>query len=234
MQWAVGVTTVVERICVLLPRTLESLRRGGFTSPRLFVDGCDDVNRYKHFGLELTVRIDRIRAWGNWWLALQELYIRHPEADRYFLAQDDIICCRNLRQYLETVPYPESCYQNLTLYPANADSRKRGWYRAPSGDRIKWRGLGAQALVFDRTAVLTLLGKEFMPLTMKPNRPDIRYHRIDGAVVSKLETFNIMEYVHNPSLVCHIGDESIIGNGRQPPTAAFVGEDFDALQLLKN
>lgn len=232
MQWAVGVTTFYpDRICMMLPVTLESLRRGGFQNPRLFVDNCRDPDAYRHFGLEVTLRYPRIMAWGNWWLALNELYIRQPHAARYAIFQDDIQCVRNLRPYLEAAPYPTGGYCNLCLYPQNAESGRKGWYRAPS-HKQGWRGYGAQGLVFDRTALLTLIGKDHEPFTLKPTNANRGHEAIDGAVVSKLEAFGIMEHVHAPSLIRHIGDESVIGHGRQPATAQFPGEDFDAMELL--
>lgn len=233
LEWAVGVTTVPQRICLLLPQTLESLRRGGFGSPRLFVDGCDDPAKYRHFKLPCTFRYPKILAWGNWWLAINELYLRQPFADRYCIFQDDIVCVRNLRQYLEATEFPAGGYQNLIVYPSNFEPDRRGWYKAPS--RGGTRGLGAQGLVFDRTAMMTLIGREFMPLTEKPcnrEQPERRTKFVDGAVVSKLESFGIMEHVHGPSLIAHIGEVSAIGNSRQPPTVGFPGQDFDGLSLL--
>lgn len=228
MKWAVGITTVPERRCVLLPRTLESLRRGGFSDIRLFIDGdCRDED-YAHFDMPKTFRRPRIRAWGNWWLGFNELYIRNPHADRYFMAQDDILCVKNLRQYLEASKYPPGAYCNLITYKGNEENR-RGWYRAPS--RGGWRGLGAQGLVFDQHAAMTLISKELTDFAYKPKHPK-GHQAVDGAIVSKLETFGVLEHVHGPGLVTHIGDESMMGHPRQPISDNFPGEEFDALQFL--
>lgn len=238
MKWAVGVTTVPERICMMLPRTIDSLRRGGFESPRLFVDGAKDIREYEHFGLECTLRWPRIRAWGNWWLAFNELFIRQPHADRYALFQDDILTVRNLRQYLEATEYPHRAYLNCAIYPQNHEPGRKGWYKAPSG-KNGWRGFGAQGLIFDRQAMFTLIGEKLDDFTHKPTAIPTQqapggkaYESIDGAVVSKLETFGIMEHVHGPSLITHIGDVSAIGHSRQPDIVGFPGEDFDAMMLL--
>lgn len=230
MEWAVGVTTVPERSCVLLPVTIESLRRGGFRDIRLFVDGECDPSSYAHFGLPCTFRNPRIRAWGNWWLGFQELYIRQPHADRYAIFQDDIICVKNLRQYLESSPYPVNAYCNLILYSGNYEEGRKGWYRAPS--RGGWRGLGAQGLVFDQHASMTLLSKELTDFTCKPKDPARGHQAVDGAIVSKLETFGVMEYVHGPGLITHTGDESTMGHPRQSISDSFPGEEFDAMSLL--
>lgn len=231
MEWAVGVTTVPERGCVLLPRTLESLRRGGFERPRLFIDGERDFRKYEHFGMDCTFHWPRIRAWGNWWLGFQELFHRQPNAARYAMFQDDILCVRNMRQYLETIEYPENAYLNCVVYPRNFEPDRKGWYKAPSG-KFGWRGYGAQGLIFDRKAALTLLDEKLTDFTLKPADPRSGHEKIDGAVVSKLETFGIMEHVHGPSLIDHIGDVSAIGHGRQPDIVGFPGEEFDAMKLL--
>ncbi len=233
VEWAVGVTTVPDRVCILLPRTLESLRRGGFTSPRLFIDGAQNDDQHRHFDLPMTLRWPKIRAWGNWWLGINELYIRQPHADRYAMFQDDILCMRNLKQYLEKTPYPESGYCNLAVYPQNHEAGRKGWYRAPSGPKTNWRGLGAQGLVFDRNALLTLIGKEHEGFTHKPGDPVSGHEKIDGAVVAKLESLGIYEHVHGPSLITHIGDTSCMGHGRQPDIAGFLGEECDALALIQ-
>lgn len=61
VRWAYGVTTVESRLNTTLPMTLDSLDRGGFPDPRLFVD--DD----KWFE-NSTSRNPKIGAYGNWML----------------------------------------------------------------------------------------------------------------------------------------------------------------------
>ena len=209
------------------------MRRAGFNEFRLFVDGCHSLNNWEFFGAPVTCRYPRIRAFGNWWLGLQELYIRSPTADRYLMVQDDVVFSRGVREYLENTPYPESAYCNLCTYPQNHDDNRLGWYRAPSGDRVRWRGYGAQALLFDRNAIRVLLSRECPDFAFKPEDPSKGHQAIDGAVVSKLEMFGVLEHVHNPSLAFHIGVESVMGHRPQPTTAGFRGEDFDAMSLLE-
>src|SRR5689334_3053216 len=104
MEWSVGVTTVPARAGVMLPRTLASLAAGGFDRPRLFVDGSDDVQSWKAmFRLPASCRWPRVKPFGNWVLALWELWLREPDADRWAIFQDDLVCVRNLRPYLESL-----------------------------------------------------------------------------------------------------------------------------------
>src|SRR5690348_4917848 len=106
-RWSYGVTTVLERRDNLLPRTLKSLAAGGFDKPRLFVDGCPAASYYDGFGLEVTIRNPRIRTHPHWVLSLLELFGRDPTADRFALFQDDLVCYKNLRDYLGGCRYPD-------------------------------------------------------------------------------------------------------------------------------
>src|SRR5690606_21154247 len=121
--------------------------------PRLFVDGADHLHlptwmlRY-----EVTCRTPKIKAYGNWLLAAWELYIRDPQADRYAIFQDDLICCRNLREYIEKTDYPANGYLNLYSFPENERGGKKGW--VPTRNQ---KGLGAVGLVFDNATMHKLL-----------------------------------------------------------------------------
>lgn len=228
MIWTYGVTTVPGRRRDLLPRTLASLRAAGFDHPRLFVDGdLDAISWQQEFGLEVTARWPRIRGYGNWILALGELFLRDIRAQRYALFQDDIVAVRNLRSYLERAPsWPAKGYGNLCTYPVNQElaQGRKGWY--PSNQL----GKGAQALVFDRDAVIALLTHQHMiTRALDAHRG---WKSIDGGVVTAMKKAGYREYVHAPSLVYHTGTISMLGNKPQPETAGFPGEAFDALDLL--
>lgn len=225
--WAYGLTTVPERRRDLLPRTLTSLRGGGFDRPTLFVDGDWDHRSWtSEFGLDVVCRYPRLRVYGNWILALAELYIRNAHADFYAIFQDDFVTSRNLRPYLESVEYPARGYLNLYTFPKN---------QALANDRVGFyksnqKGKGAVALVFDRDAVTVLLAHNHM---VKRVRDPHRGHKlVDGGVVETMRMENYYEYVHNPSLVQHLGFQSTTGNPKHPQAPSFVGEDYDLLKLL--
>src|SRR4051812_15694767 len=102
-EWACGVTTVPERRGTLLPRTLGSLQRAGFPAPRLFADGVatpEEANWYGQTGCA-TVRCPIVRVAMNWTLGLWELYARQPRADFFAVFQDDVLVCRDAREYVE-------------------------------------------------------------------------------------------------------------------------------------
>lgn len=234
LRWSYGVTTVPERRADLLPRTLASLAAAGFDRPRLFVDGDSDSPAWRAFGLEVTYRTPRIRTHGNWLLALLELHIREPAAGRYAIFQDDLLTAKNLRRYLECVPYPPKSYLNLTMWPSNykiAPKGRTGWYPAVKDDQGNQCGKGAVALVFDREAVIAVLASKHM---QERCRDAMRGHRsVDGGIATATQQAGWREHCHYPSLVYHAGAVSSMQNRRHPDTPGFVGEAFDALTLLE-
>lgn len=232
--WSYGITTTPIRRKDLLPRTIMSLRKAGFGEPRLFVDGCSNamaVSYEAEFKLEVVSHWPNLLTFGNWMLALWELYLRSTGAHRYAIFQDDLVALPNLRPYLEAVEYPNNGYLNLYTFPENqrdvkAGSAATGWYKSNQ------RGLGAVALVFNNEAVRSLLGSRYM--SDRPTDAHRGTRAIDGGIVSAFQKMEPKwyEYCHTPSLVQHTGIVSSMRNGLQPLAPSFPGEDFDAMRLL--
>lgn len=228
MNWSYGITTVPSRKTNLLPKVIESLKTAGFDCPRLFVDGCSPslaqlyVNEFK---LQITPRFPTVNVYSNWYLSLCELYFRNPNADRFALFQDDIQVCKNLRNYIETTPYPNKGYFNLYTSGSNHTLKPNdlvGWF--PSNQL----GRGALALVFNREATTLLLSSSHMIAKVQDGHRGWR--AADGAVSDTLRPLGWTEFVHHPSLVQHIGEESTIGNLPDRRSPSFAGEQFDPLQ----
>jgi hypothetical protein len=242
IKWAYGVTTVSTRLNTTLPVTLASLATGGFPSPRLFVDGCKNVvSLEQQFGLQVTCHYPALLTAGNWILSLYELYLRDHSADRYAIFQDDFVTYRNLRQYLEAWQYTSRTYWNLYTFPENQwicprdkHGWKIGWFRSRdcSKDTPGFQvGRGAVALVFDNETTMCLLSHPH--LVRRAKDPRWGHRKIDGGIVEALNQQGWTEYVDNPSLVQHIGHKSSIGNKPHPQAPQWRGENFDALDLLK-
>jgi hypothetical protein len=238
VKWAVGITAVEARRRDLLPRTLASLRAGGFDSPRLFVDGCADPQSWaREFKLEVTPRWPTIRTYGNWILSLGELYIREPAADFYFMGQDDFVMSRNVRPYIERRGYPDRGYLNCYTFPSNQTLAPKGggWYESrllnPGDPQKLQTGRGAVALVFSREAVQVLLTHQHM--VERPTHVE-GWRRVDGGVVTAMNKAGWREYVHSPSLVQHTGKVSSMRNRPHPSATSFMGEEFDCLSLLRS
>lgn len=260
IKWAYGVTTIPERKDNLLPKTLTSLSAGGFDAPRLFVDGCNPGMSCwyeKAFtDAPVTPRWPRVNAYANWYLSLHELFMRDPGADRYAIFQDDILVCRNLRPYLDHLPFPQRGYLNLTTFweneaivgPAHPIGIVPAMYRLDWAGKPKkpnsygvspQHGRGAMGLVFNRDGVLALLRHPHMTDRILPEgRDPNRYFRyIDGAVVEALNASGFIEYIHNPGLLQHNGPQSAISKkvwGPKSLTRTFPGESFDCLSLLSS
>lgn len=234
IRWAYGVTTVPER-WESLARTLRSLAAAGFDKPRLFIDGAPDWAAGNSLGLDATCRYPRVHAFGSWLLALQELVVREPTADRYAVFQDDVRACANLRTYLDRCDLHADCYWNLVTYPGVAQvvGPARRWTVGTQS------GKGAQGLVFGRAnAVALLSSREFVSrcLDVSPDDWGIPKGRrgIDGGVVDAMTRLKVRELVHMPSLLWHdVGEPSTIRPKRQPAILGWPGEDFDCMSFLK-
>lgn len=231
-SWSYGVTTVSQRRLTTLPRTLTSLAAAGFDDPHLFVDG-DDLSKWANCKYRVTVRsqTNNARALGNWWLAAHELWAQNPTADFYAVFQDDVIFARNLKRYLELVPWPGPGYLNLYTFPDNEARPNRvegGFYRSNQ------RGLGALALVFRNEDFRKLLLAEHMveKFVPKPGKEMRSWKAVDGGIVDSIKKAGGREYVHYPSLCQHSDDGvSSLNNGTHPQAGSF--KMVDATEFLK-
>lgn len=228
MKWAYGVTTTPERFDTTLPGTLASLTNAGFPDPRLFIDLKSEVSIPQQLrAYKVTVREQNMGIVGNWILALWELMIREPSADRYALFQDDFVTYKNLRLYLESVEFPNDGYLNLYTFPSNEKlaNGRQGFYRSNQ------KGKGAVALVFDWKGAEAVATSPHMANKIRCLKRGKK--SVDGGIVTATKLAKRFEYVHSPSLVQHTGLVSSMGNAKHPLAHSFRGEDFDAMELLE-
>lgn len=211
MEWAYGVTTVPERIHNgHTESTLSSLRHGGFSRPRLFIDGFVALPTWMY--QPSTTRSEPVGVHANWVMAVMELYFRHPDADRYVIFQDDIFVASGLRDYLEDYRIPEHAYLNLFTSPKNTNTNAKGFYPA------KHRCHGACALVFPWEAMRILMSTRSL-LRFRPGRR--RGNGIDIVVATAMKQRRFRPFVHNPSLVSLVDTESTIGHRKYPNATTF-------------
>jgi hypothetical protein len=222
MNWSYGITTVPARVNTLLVDTLASLAAAGFHSPRLFIDGVGEALEVSEKEYPITIRSPALGGFGNFALAALELSIRDPHADRYAIFQDDILVCKNLKEYLEASPYPEKSYLNLMTMESNhpvAQGRPAdttGWYQTDQLAR------GAQALVFNNIALRSLLTQRHF--IDRPTTNSKRSTRgIDGTTVGAMNNAGYKEWVHYPSLVQHVGRVSAMNNTWKGDAPSYVG-----------
>lgn len=238
-RWTAALTTVPSRVATLLPETLKAVTAAGI-QPVLYVDGLltpeqESIIR-QAAGFDITINQHRnIKTFANWYTAATDLYMTNPWAEHYLFLQDDLTCPKTLLQYLKSCRYPQNGYFNLYTFRENErviEGKTSGWieaYRSKQGYQL---GLGAVGLVFPHNALITLLTQKHM-LTRK--RDAVRgNHSLDGAIVEAMNQAGYTEYVHNPSLLQHTGEESSMGNARHAKALSYRGDDFDLMTLLKD
>ena len=207
-RWALGVTTAPRRQPTLA-FCLDSLTRAGWDNPcstHLFVDSAVSIpERFSH--LPLTFRDNKIGAWPNYYLALMEMLMHDPEADAFFLVQDDVIFYdrQNLRAHLEQVLWPADQLGLVSLYCSKAYTRRKsGWHKKKG--RWVW---GALAFIFPRE-----LAKRFvcdpMVLDHRWRGPKTGLVVIDLVIGDWASRHRVPIYYPCPSLAQHIGDTSTI------------------------
>lgn len=250
-KWAIGITTVPERRGTTLPKTMASLESGGFTVPRLFVDGDADQHtwRTQFHGLPVTCHQPTVGIFANWVLGLWELLVRNPQADRFAMFQDDLVCVKHLCQYVNTVPINKT-YLNLFTFLSNeqviAGEPVGKWYESSQisggNNQNLQTGRGALALVFSREGVEALLMSPW--IVERPHRATGTAYdgrKVDGAIVAAMNAAGYREMVHNPSLVQHAGHISIKESRLKheptqtnyPQAMTFPGENFDAMVYVQ-
>lgn len=231
MRWANAITTTPARLKLLFPLTRKSLSAAGFTDLHVHIDGVPSYGDLReireHYGIhERTTINPNVGAIGNWLLTLWWLWLTIPDADVYAIFQDDLLMSKGVRAYVEEslAILPEQAYLNLYTASANyhllgTDAKPKkgyqGWYES---DQV---GRGALALVFPRSAVpAILLWREWIGVNTRTC--------IDGVVANALRYAHFREYVHSPSLVQHVGVESLLGHPfEQSPCYG----DSDVLQV---
>jgi hypothetical protein len=214
MNWAYGITTVPERVSSLLPQTIASLAAAGFDRPVLFVDG--HISGYDDLEVVCHPRVGQL---CNWMHGLFYLFAT-KDADRYAIFEDDVLACRQLREYLDRCP-PGKVYWNLITLDEN---------RAYTNDFPGWHesnqlGRSACGLVFDRATVDCLLRMERFVRGPASNET-----MSDAVVIATLKSLGYRELVHYPSLLQHVGLESTLGNSIGE-VSGFLGVDYDLLSL---
>jgi hypothetical protein len=204
-KWAVGVTTAPRRQ-ETLSWCLDSLFRAGWDAPRLFIDSRIEIaSRFAH--LPVTLREPAVGAWPSYYLGLAELLLREPAADAYLMVQDDALFYdrENLREYLETVLWPDWPLGALSLYcPMVYTQPAAGWH-AHAGVWV----YGALAFVFPRESAKRLIA-DLRVLEHRWSQRNEGLANID-VVIGHWARRSGVPVVHpTPSLVQHIGDTSTL------------------------
>jgi hypothetical protein len=219
-KWAVGVTTAPRRQPTL-ETCLDYLVRAGWENIHLFVDHCAPTLSSRHRHLPVTLRQPSVGAWPNYYLALQELLLRHPDADVLMIVQDDACFYDQecLPEYLDRVLWPTDPPGIVSLYCSSAYTNDRSGWHAISEEWV-W---GALAFAFPRERACQLL-----------TDPGVIAHRwksgglklIDEVIGKWALRESVPIHFPTPSLVQHLGATSTIWPG--VPSAGFRRADWFA------
>jgi hypothetical protein len=228
-SWCVGVTTAPRREPTL-ETTLGSLHAAGWSDVRLFAEPHSEVPSGTE-DLFITRRAELLGAFSNWYLGLAELVMRSPDADAYFLCQDDIVLCQNLRGYLEERLWPARAVGVVSVYCAAWQDHfgTVGFHQLDAG----WHSCGALAYVFSNAGAKALLTHPLF-LQHRTHGPESGGASIDSVVGQWCRMSGLPYYVHSPSLVQHVGRTSALwrrdGDSVRRHASSFLGEERDALQ----
>lgn len=205
-DWAVGVTTAPRRRATL-EACLDGVARAGWGAPRLFLDGAVRVPP-RHAHLPTTWREEGIGAWPSWYLALAELLVQRPDADAYFLLQDDVALHDRdpLRPYLEQVLWPGDRPGLVFLYQSGPGTVP-GW--RPAADS---RHLSAQAVLFPPDLARDLVADPRVVRSVLASSAD-RHTPIPEAVLDWAHRRAASCWYPTPSLAQHFGNASAIWEG---------------------
>lgn len=216
--WSVGITTA-PRESATLSATLESVARAGFKEAQLFAepdtplpDGWINRQRSDH-PLRVTVsrRGTTLGAFPNWYVSLTELVLSRPRAKGYLLLQDDVELAASLVPYLEQVFPQGPLLQGIySLYcPAHEErSGARGFTVIDPG----WQAWGALAYLLSPLTARRLLTDRTL-LDHRPHGPAEGLKNIDSVVGWWCRRAGVPYFVHQPSLVRHLGETSTLWPG---------------------
>ena len=204
-DWSVAVTTAPRRQRTLT-RTLMSLVKAGWVMPHVFAEPKTRLPLLLP-RRNVTRRRQKLGAWPNWLLSLNEMVLRDPHADAYLLAQDDALFARGLRAYLEESLWPVERLGVISLYTAVHQDRgdKLGFYANDLG----WSAWGAMAYLFSNASARALL--RFPRIVNHRNRgPKDGLVNVDSVVGQWCRESGLAYFAHAPSLVQHIGETSTL------------------------
>jgi hypothetical protein len=147
-------------------------------------------------------------AWPSFYLGLNELVYRHPDADAYLMVQDDVLFYdrQNLRAYLEDeVLWPTDPPGVISLFCGAICSR--------SGCRwFAWKEpwlSGALAVIFPNEIARAFVADRLV-LNHRWSDPALGLAAIDTVIGAWCAMHGIPMHLPCPSLAQHIGDTSTL------------------------
>ena len=219
-NWAIGMT-VAPRVKPTHETTIDSFLEAGWDSLHIFAEPDVKIGK-QHSNLPITQRKEKMGAWKNWYLALQNLVKLYPDADCYGIIQDDVVFCRGLRRFLEATLWPANDVGVCSVFtPSHYTKERAGWYKNNRGGTL-WM---AQTYFFTPDSARNCINHPRCKNWTKDKQ-------IDNVVGFWAKATKLYPYYFSPSLAQHIGHSSTLWNTRNKANGRraasdFVGQDYD-------
>lgn len=167
-----------------LAETVDSIQAAGFSAILMQADSDPRIGIVPHYRVSLY----EATQWSN---------------ERFIVFQDDILVAKGLHDWLDAQDLPEGV---ISLYTPSARSGPDGWqevdFTPTAQDAHPWlHSVGCCALMFTRE-----IAKQLVELP-----PPIRTDRLGAWIGEYCYSTGTPFWVHNPSLVQHVGVQSARG-----------------------
>ena len=208
MKIALGVLTAERPLEQTLTRTLASI--GEWDGPKLVWEDANKIGAFKSW-LNMTERL------------LQE----HIDCDAYFLVEDDMLFCRDLRAFLDVWPSDPKTIAFCSPYsPTHYKKPQIGWHL----ENLGWKTVSACSWLMPRETLIRVVDT-FGKLRLRPEpTPNTDRMVCKWAFDQKLD-----QWFHTPSLGHHIGmGNAALGQQKRHYTRIdvdFPGEEISCLKF---
>jgi GT2 family glycosyltransferase len=194
-----------------LQRCVRSVISAGF-SPIVFAEPGTDIE-----GLPCAVvtRQSRLGIWRNYVQTLVDLLESYPSAQAILVLQDDVVLCKDVREFLEHDLWPGQNPGMVSIYCP--EEKEAGG--VPGCDRRVSTVIGLCAAVYPRAAAEAIVASPFASdwrgrHDKNSYEPDpLKKKAIDTGVCETLKSLGLAVYNYRPSMAQHIAETSAIGHG---------------------
>lgn len=237
---AVGVTTAPRKGPPVLERCVASLLSTGFERPVIFAEPGARWASWVQATADVVQRPEPFGEWVNWINGLLETLERRPNAEAVLMVEDDVVFCRRVREWLESVLWPSSGCGVIRVYTPglNRTALRRGLSRLPDAHARKMRA--ACALLFPRQVAYDLVrygavhGWRGHPIETIADMSEKK--ATDSFVGVAMQELGCEVWGVNPSLVEHDAPFSTHGHGGSDSPGRhgldFPGVEADAFSCM--
>ncbi len=205
-DWAVGVTHA-PRAMSYLDVTLASIEQAGWSDINIFSEPGPDFSEYAQ-GFKVHQNAQRKGAWNNWRAALETLVRENPNASKIMLVQDDTVFCRGVREWADSVLFPEALCGAVSLYMSTKYAHE--WHVVDEDGRSVRRAASEkEALRFMRESIEEDESKDVQveDLVKHPGLHRLKTNSLWGACALVFSRATAIEMLANPLMDAWEGAE---------------------------